>query len=75
MGETQKAVDTYDRIIDLLQTEWGMTEEVELKNVRKAKSKLLSKLWHESELILINYIGKHPFRVFPMFFIGRNMAY
>ena len=27
MGDYRKAAETYDRIIDLLQTEWGMTEE------------------------------------------------
>ncbi len=44
MGETKKAAETWDRIIDLLRTEWGMTEEVELKNAEKAKERLLAKI-------------------------------
>lgn len=42
-GDYKKAAETYDRIIDLMQTEWGMTEEVELKNARQAKALLLEK--------------------------------
>lgn len=40
MGEKQKAAEAYDRIIDLLQNEWGMTEEVELKVVQEARARL-----------------------------------
>ena len=43
MGDYQKAAETWDRIIDLLQTEWHMTEETELKNAMKTKAQLLEK--------------------------------
>lgn len=43
-GDYKKAADTYDRIIRLLQDEWGMTEEVELKNMQNEKARLLEKL-------------------------------
>ena len=43
MGDYRKAAETYDRIIDLLENEWGFTEEVELQNARKKKAKLLEK--------------------------------
>lgn len=36
-------VPTADRIIGLLQTEWGMTEEAELKKAQEMKNKLLAK--------------------------------
>ena len=37
MGDFRKAAETYDRIIDLLKNEWGMTEEVELQNAQEKK--------------------------------------
>ena len=40
-GDFRKAAETYDRIIDLLQTEWGMTEEVTLKDAQLEKARLL----------------------------------
>lgn len=43
MGNTQKAAETYDRIIDLLEHEWGFTEETELKQVKEKKARLFSK--------------------------------
>ena len=43
MGDFKQAAATWDRVIDLLQTEWGMTEEVELKNAQKIKADLLQK--------------------------------
>ena len=41
MGEYQKAADTYDRIMDLLTNEWGMTDEVALKEAQNEKRRLL----------------------------------
>ena len=35
---------TYDRIIDLLQNEWHMTEEVEMKDAINRKNALLAKV-------------------------------
>ena len=43
-GDYRKAVETYDRIIDLLENEWGLTEEVELQTARAERSRLLAKL-------------------------------
>ncbi len=42
-GEFGKAAETYGRIADLLRTEWGMTEETELKEVKKRMALLLEK--------------------------------
>ena len=42
-GEYKKAAETYDRSIDLLENEWGMTEEVELKDAQREKARLLEK--------------------------------
>ena len=39
-GNYRKAAETYDRIIDLLRNEWGMTEEVELKEAMEKREKL-----------------------------------
>ena len=44
MGEYRKAAETYDRIIDLLENEWGFTEETGLKHARDEKARLLAKL-------------------------------
>ena len=43
MGEYRKAAETYDRIIDLLENEWGMTEEAELQHAKNEKARLLAK--------------------------------
>ena len=43
MGDYQAAAKTCDRIIDLLRSEWGMTEETALKNAQKEKERLLAK--------------------------------
>ena len=43
MGDYQKAAKTYDRIIDLLENEWGLTEETELKDAKREKARLLEK--------------------------------
>ena len=43
MGDYPKAAATYDRIIDLLRKEWGMTEETGLKEAQKEKARLLAK--------------------------------
>ena len=37
----RKAAETYDRIIDLLQNEWGMTEDTVLKDAQEKKARLL----------------------------------
>jgi len=43
MGQYAKAADTYDRIIDLLENEWGFKEDTGLQNARKEKVRLLAK--------------------------------
>ena len=42
MGDYRKAAETYGRIIGLLQDEWGMTEEVELRRAVAEKARLLA---------------------------------
>ena len=42
-GDYRKAAETYDRIIDLLENEWGFTEEVELQQAKKEKARLLAR--------------------------------
>ena len=42
-GDYRKAAATYDRIINLLQNEWGLTEEVELQQAEKERARLLAK--------------------------------
>ena len=44
MGEHGKAADTYDRMIDLLENEWGFTEDTGLEQARKEKARLLAKV-------------------------------
>ncbi len=41
-GDRRKAAETYDRIIDLLQGEWGFTEETALKQAQAEKARLLA---------------------------------
>ena len=43
MGEYRKAAETYDRIIDLLENEWGFTEDTGLKQAKEEKARLLAK--------------------------------
>jgi transcriptional regulator with XRE-family HTH domain len=43
MGEYGKAAETYERIIDLLENEWGFTEDTGLDHARKEKARLLAK--------------------------------
>ncbi len=43
MGEYGKAAGTYDRIIDLLENEWGFTEDTGLEHARKEKARLFAK--------------------------------
>ena len=43
MGEYGKAAETQDRIIDLLEHEWGFTEDTGLEHARKEKARLLAK--------------------------------
>ncbi len=42
-GNYKKAAQTYDRIVDLLENEWGMTEETELRHAKDIRASLLSK--------------------------------
>ena len=42
-GEYRKAAQTWDRIIDLLENEWGMTEDTELTHAKAEKARLLAK--------------------------------
>ena len=42
-GEYQKAAETYERIIELLENEWGLSEEVELREARRLKALMLEK--------------------------------
>ena len=42
-GDCAKAAEAYGRIVDLLQNEWHMTEEVELKKAMEARARLLAK--------------------------------
>lgn len=42
-GDYRKAAETWSRIIDLLEKEWGLTEEVELQQARREKARLLAK--------------------------------
>ena len=44
MGEYRKAAETYDRIIDLLENEWGITEDTALKTAQEEKARLLAKV-------------------------------
>ncbi len=43
MGDYRRAAETYDRIIALLENEWGMTEEAALQHARDEKARLLKK--------------------------------
>jgi transcriptional regulator with XRE-family HTH domain len=43
LGEYRKAAETYDRIIDLLENEWGLTEDTGLKHAQDEKARLLAK--------------------------------
>ena len=42
MGDYRKAAETYDRIVDLLRDEWGLTEEEELKNAEAERARLMA---------------------------------
>ena len=42
-GEYKKAAEVYDRIVDLLENEWGLTEEVELRKAKDIRASLLAK--------------------------------
>ena len=42
MGDQRKAAETYDRIIELLEKEWGMREETALQQARSEKARLLA---------------------------------
>ncbi len=43
MGEYQKAAETCDRLIDLLENEWGFTEDTSLEKARREKARLIAK--------------------------------
>ena len=40
-GDYRRAAQTYDRIVDLLEDEWGLTEEVELQVAKRERARLL----------------------------------
>lgn len=40
-GDRRRAAQTYDRIVDLLENEWGLTEEVELQVAKRERARLL----------------------------------
>ncbi len=42
MGDVPMALKTCDRIIDLLEREWGMKDEVELQDIRSERERLLA---------------------------------
>ncbi|MBQ9814495.1 MAG: DUF3808 domain-containing protein [Lachnospiraceae bacterium] len=42
-GNYRKAAETYDRIIELLKAEWGLTEESVLQEAKKEKARLMAK--------------------------------
>jgi len=45
-GDYKKAADTYDRILDLLENEWGLTEETDssVTHAKSEKARLLAKV-------------------------------
>lgn len=43
-GDYKNAAKTYDRIVELLRDEWGMTEEVEYKDAIRERDRLLAKV-------------------------------
>ena len=43
MGDYKSAAATYDRIVDLLKNEWGLTEEFELKDAERERDRLREK--------------------------------
>ena len=42
-GDFKKAADTWGRIVDLLEKEWGLTEETELLKAREKRARLMEK--------------------------------
>ena len=44
LGDYQKEVETYDRLLDCYKNEWNMSEEVELKDVEERRIKVLEKI-------------------------------
>ena len=47
-GEYKRAAEVYDRIVDLLENEWGLTEEVELGQAKDIRASLLTKAQKEN---------------------------
>ena len=43
MGNFSEAAETYDRIVNLLENEWGLTEEVALQQAKNEQASLLAK--------------------------------
>lgn len=43
LGDYKKAVETYDRILDNMKNEWGLTEETEVKDAEQERNRLLQK--------------------------------
>ncbi|MBR5231562.1 MAG: helix-turn-helix domain-containing protein [Clostridia bacterium] len=44
LDDKQNVLKTYDRIIDVLRKDWGMTEEIYLKEILDKKAQLLAKM-------------------------------
>jgi len=44
MGDLRRAAETVERIIDLLENEWGLSEEVALQQAKQEKTRLLAKV-------------------------------
>ena len=42
-GDYRRAAETYGRIVELLETEWGLTEDTGLEHARREKARLLAK--------------------------------
>ena len=47
LGDCRKAAETYDRILDNLRNEWGMTDETAVRDAEREKSRLLQKAVNE----------------------------
>lgn len=43
-GDWKKAAETYGRIVDLLENEWGMTEDVALADAKRKQAEMLAKV-------------------------------
>ena len=46
----KNAAKTWDRIVELLESEWGMTEETELKDAKSERARLLAQEQREKQI-------------------------